>query len=48
MEAIVEYVKELLPMLAGAGFAAGLMVGVVPVVLSYAIRKVQDLVDING
>lgn len=48
MEAIVEYVKELLPVLAGAGFAAGLMVGAVPVVLSYAIRKVQDLVDIDG
>lgn len=48
MEAIVEYVKELLPVLAGAGFAAGLMVGAVPVILSYVIRKVQDLVDING
>ena len=48
MEAILEYVKELLPVLAGAGFAAGLMVGAVRVILSYAIRKVQDLVDIDG
>lgn len=48
MGEIIGYVKQILPVVMSAGFGTGMVIGTVSVVLGYVIRKVQDLVDING
>lgn len=47
-ELIIECMKNIMPVLIGTGYGLGMAIGAVPVVLSYVIRKVQDLVDIKG